>query len=156
MSEFENFTFTLRSYFCGDWDFKRNGNSITLMRDTGDHKETIRVSKNDLWDVTIKIMNRERQIFTQTSYNTHHTKQIPTRMIPVIDRAFNKISTFFSSQPPRDSGNFQHGTIVEKESCNIGKRHNHFYITQFVSLRIKDTNQIMNFLNLRYEFFSVG
>jgi hypothetical protein len=155
MSEFDNINSILCCNFCEEWDHKTCDNSITLTRDTGDHKETIRVSKNDMWDVTVKIMDREDQIFTPTSYNAHHDRKVGPMFAPVVDKTFSFLMNEFSNKKPRDLGNFQFGIIVEKESCNIGKRHNHFYKTSFISLRMKDPENIMPFLRMRYEFFNL-
>jgi hypothetical protein len=156
MSEIDCLETVLRTNFCDEWDFKREKNSITLSRDTGDDLETIRVSQNDLWDVTVKIMNRKRQIFTPVSYNAHHTVKIQPSLIPLVDRVFNKTMIYFANNKPKDSGNFQCGTIIEKESCGINKKHNHFYITQYISLRMDDSHNIIPFLMLRYNFFNLS
>jgi hypothetical protein len=155
MSELECLATVLRSNFCRDWDFKQEKRYITLTRDTGDHKETIRVSKYIHWFVTVKILDRNDEIFTPASYNAHHDEKLSQKNIPVIDKLFNYMVNIISKTEPIYSDTMQYGLLVEKERCNIGKPHNHFYVTQYIRKKMDDPHNIFKFLKSRYEYFKL-
>lgn len=153
MSEIDNIYSILCCNFCDDWDYKKNENTITLTRDIGDHKETIRVTKHNQWFITIKIMDRQLQLFTPTSYNAHHEKHLSPEHVSIINALFNKLMNHYTLYKSHKVGKLIYGTFVEKESCNIGKQHNHFYVTQYTSIVMDDSCNILPYLSMRYNFF---